>query len=189
VDLGTYEHPPLTPLAPIDRVVDEGVMISASAVRMSLKNRLIVAALRDHESYDPEGIADAAREQLAAVAAESAATADRLDEVRAERGYVRPEFDDDENGKLRDEEYRRRPTVHRMLGAALSEMADDAEAVGRLVEAARTDAAQEIGREVIGGLRARDFAADPDYEATKQQRVQSLILVDLAKLAAAEPPE
>jgi hypothetical protein len=175
VDLGTYEHPPLTPLAPIDRVVDEGVMISASAVRMSLKNRLIVAALRDHESYDPEGIADAAREQLAAVAAELRAVIAR--------------FGDDENGRLRDEEYRRRPTVHRMLGAALSEMADDAEAVGRLVEAARTDAAQEIGREVVGGLRARDFAADPDYEATKQQRVQSLILVDLAKLAASEPPE
>jgi hypothetical protein len=186
VDLGTYEHPPVAPLAPIGRVVDEGVMISASAVRMSLKNRLIVAALRDHESYDPAAITEAAREQLAAVAAESAATAERLDEVRADPDYVRPEMDDDEHGAMRDEEYSRRPTVHRTLAAALLELADDPEAVEKLVEAARIDAAQEIGREVVGGLRARDFAADPDYEATRRQRLQSLISVDLAALGHSE---
>ncbi|GAB3607091.1 hypothetical protein GCM10027413_25000 [Conyzicola nivalis] len=187
MDLGTYTHPPVAPLAPIEQVVEEGVMISASAVRMALKNQLIVAALREHHAYDPEAIAGAAREQLASVAAESAATAERLDEVRTERGYVRADAGEgDENSALRDEEYRRRPTVHRMLAEALLEMADDPAAIDELVDAARTDAAQEIGREVVGGLRARDFAADPDYEASKQQRLLGLISVDLAKLAVPE---
>ncbi len=165
-------------------------MISASAVRMALKNQLIVAALREHHAYDAEAIAGAARDQLASVAAESAATAERLEEVRTERGYVRADDGEgDENSALRDEEYRRRPTVHRMLAAALLEMAADPAAVAGLVDAARTDAAQEIGREVVGGLRARDFAAEPDYEATKQQRLQGLIDIDLEELAASQPPE
>lgn len=164
-------------------------MISASAVRMAVKNRLIVAALRDQREYDPTAISDAAREQLAVLAAENTETADRLDDVRAAREPAGWDDDADANAALRDEDHRRRPTVHRLLAAKLLEMAADPGGVSRLVDEARSDAAEEIGREVVRGLHARDFAADPDYETLRAERLRDLIEIDLANIALAQGVE
>jgi len=188
VDLGTYEHPPLVPLAPIERVVDEGVLISASAVRMAIKNELIVLAVREQRSYDPAVIARAAQQRLAAVAAESDATADRLDAAGSTALVASKGEDLDDNELARNEEHRRRPEVHRLLAEALRAFAADPDAVAGLVDAARTDAAQDISGAVVGRLRARDYAAEPGYA---QQRAERLIGIgdDLAALSTRVPPE
>ena len=181
VDLGKYEHPPVSPLAPIERVVEEGVMISASAVRMAVKNQLIVAALREHRAYDATAVAGGAQEQLRLLAGENDETADRLEQTH--RGPASLEGDPDENDRIRDEEHRRRPDVHRRLAAALREFAADPVAVAGLVDQARLDASAEIGREVVVRLHAGDFGADPHYEADRAERLRDLVEIDLAAVA------
>jgi len=186
VDLGTYEHPPLVPLAPIERVVDEGVLISVSAVRMAIKNELIVLALRERRSYDEEAIALATRRRLADDARENDATADRLDLAHPVAPGAGDDLDDNEIA--RNEDHRRRPEVHRRLASALRDLADDPDAVGRLVDSARADAAQELSGAVVGRLRARDYGAEPGYA---QLRAERLIGIgdDLAALATRVPSE
>ena len=53
------------------RIVDEGMLIALSAVRMAVKNGIIVGALRDHSDYDPERYAALARHELEQVAREN----------------------------------------------------------------------------------------------------------------------
>jgi hypothetical protein len=172
------------PLAPIERVVDEGVLIAKSAVRMAVKNELIVGALRDQREYDAEAVARLAGEQLMKLAAENDETADRLERARTTGQPVAPMPRGAPNqiDRLRDEDHRRRPSVHRRLAEALRELAGDREAVDELVNIARIDGAQEVWGEVVRRLRARDFAADPDYAATRNQRVQLFLRIDLANL-------
>ena len=48
-------------MSKVSTMVDEGLFIALSAVRMAVKNEIIIGALREHADYDPETYADAAR--------------------------------------------------------------------------------------------------------------------------------
>jgi hypothetical protein len=175
---GRYVPPPLPPLPSVERILEEGVLISASAVRMTIKNHIIVAALRDHTDYDRAGLLDVARADLLRLAGESEATAERLDAKRPETREPGESAAD----AHRRREHLRRPKVERMLATALRSAAVDEEAIERLVDRAQTDASEEIRREVIDRLLSTAITPDPDYEANKAGRIAYLISVDLAEL-------
>lgn len=210
VDLGEFKAPAEVPLAPIERVVEEGHMIAASAVRMAVKNRLLVRALRDDRDYDPEALVVAARRQFTEVAEENEDAAERLEReqereaeeaasARKPRRYL--------GGKpiVERPEQVRGPQVYRMLAEALRATAADDEELLRVVSAARDDAWAELGREVevrLGsaaddqphpprraGLPASvtldpALPVDADYAREREQRMRQLIDEDLAALAA-----
>jgi hypothetical protein len=169
--------------------VADGLLVEESAARMAVKNALIVAALRDHTDYDSELVARVARGQLLHLARENERTADRLVEARgdSEKEWADAQFDEHDAQRL--ENQLRRPTVHRLLAEALRAEAEDPEAVEALVARARSDAAQELGRAVVGRLRASDFAADPDYEAERESRIRQLVDLDLAPMRLASERE
>jgi hypothetical protein len=175
---GRYVPPPLPPLPSVERIVEEGVLISASAVRMTVKNHIIVAALRDHVDYDREGLLDVARSDFLRLAAEGEATAERLDAKRPETREPGESAAD----AHRRREHLRRPKVERMLATALRNEAADEETIERLVDRARTDASEEIRQEVIDRLLSTEITPDPDYEENKAGRIAYLIAVDLAEL-------
>ena len=146
-------------------------MISASAVRMAIKNRLIIAALRDAQAYDPAVLEALAREQFLTFADETDATARRL------------EADD---ASVDDREaYRRGPEVFRSLAEALRREAGERDHVAALVARARDDAWQEVGRAILTRLTSSENrpGADPDYERNRSRRISKLVRVDLASLA------
>ncbi|QPZ39610.1 hypothetical protein [Paramicrobacterium chengjingii] len=174
-DVGRYVPPTSTVLAPIERVVDEGVMIALSSVRMGVKNTLIVNAIRNDESFDVEKLTDSARRHVLALAAENDQTASRLERAR---GFRKPGPDD-------DEAHRRRPQVHRMLAEQLRERADDDAEMAGIIEQARTDAWEDIGREVRKRVGPPGFVPDQDdvYDRMRTSRMKRLIDVDLASLA------
>jgi hypothetical protein len=168
-----YEPLPALPLAPIERVVEEGALISETTVRMAIKNRLIVAALRDGHPFDREGLQAAARAQCLLLARENDETAERVSRLELP----------DHAG----EEHRRRPEVHRMLASALRSAADDPDHLVALVCAARDDALGEIVAEISARLVLRDRppTGGPDDEFERFHRVRDLVEIDLAALEAA----
>ncbi|SEC50583.1 hypothetical protein SAMN04489806_3082 [Paramicrobacterium humi] len=173
-NVGKYVAPKEVRVAPIEQVVEEGVLIALSSVRMAVKNALIVGALRDDQPYDVEKLTQSAREHVLSLAAENDQTASRLERAR---GFRKPDPDD-------DEAHRRRPQVHRMLAEALRERADDGEQMDAIIERARTDAWEDIGREVRNRIGPPGFIPDqPDvYERMRDSRMKRLVDIDLASL-------
>ncbi|GGE93747.1 hypothetical protein [Mycetocola zhadangensis] len=186
VNVGRYKPLPQDPIAPIDRVVEEGVLITASSVRMAIKNRVIVGALRDDLKFDAEALGKAAREEFLALADENTYTAKRLERLGhwayspGDANLGDPFVDEDEI----DEEHRRRPQVHRALAEALKAEADNSERIRAIVEQARDDAWEEIGRELRARLRNTGYVreTDPKYEKMRAKRVKEFIKTDLARL-------
>lgn len=186
VNLGKYKPLPPEPIAPIDRVVEEGVLITGSSVRMAIKNKVIVSALRDDLNFDPEALAEAARDEFLALAKENTETAKRLERLGhlayspGDADLGDPFVDEDDI----DEEHRRRPQVHRALAEALKAEAENPELIRAVVEQSRDDALEEIGRELRKKLRNSGYVRenDPKYEKMRAKRVKEFIKTDLARL-------
>ena len=165
VNLGKYVAPEPVPPAPIERVVDEGLMIATTAVRMSVKNHLIVDAIRDSLDYDAGALADVARAELEKLARQN------VDAAREQREA-------------------RNIHIHRGLADALRALADDDDAVSGIVEKSREEAWREVSGVVSTVLAARSVdSRDPDYEAERDERLRELLSVDLAKLELESLPE
>jgi len=210
VDLGEFKAPPEVPLAPIEQVVEEGHLIATSAVRMAVKNRLLVRALRDDREYDPRALVTSARRQFIELAEENEEAAERL--AREQRREAK----EAESGRrprrylggkpiVERPEQARGPQVYRMLASALRATAADDDELLRVVSGARDDAWAELGREVEARLDSADpglppkrrgdvptsvtldpaLPVDADYARERDQRMRALIDEDLAALAAA----
>ncbi|MES2169137.1 MAG: hypothetical protein V4479_00225 [Actinomycetota bacterium] len=179
VDLGKYVDPPVTPIPAVERIIEEGVLIATSAVRMTIKNQIIVAALRDHADFDESTLADAARADFVRLAEESEYTAARLEKSGKPKAPIVYESKVDAN---RRKEHRRRPKVERQLALALRAESDDNAAISALVARAKLDASEELRREVVNRLVSVTVEPDPDYEEFKAGRIAYLLTVDLAGL-------
>ncbi|WEO76040.1 hypothetical protein BJQ94_11715 [Cryobacterium sp. SO2] len=183
-DVGTYKHPPIVPLAAIESVVEEGMLVSRLAVRMVIKNSLIVGALRERLDYDFELLALETRERLILLALENETTAERLDQTERDGDGAAADADVERNDYdiLLEEAHRRRPSVHRLLAAALRRDADDPTAIAALIAQARVEAADDIGSEAVRQLVRRDFGSEAGYADARAKRIQNLIAIDIARL-------
>jgi len=187
VDLGTFEPPPELPLPSVDRIIEEGVLISVSSVRMALKNRLITAALRDSRDYDAEALRESARVEFELLARENDDTADRLEQLREIHGEEPKPTSGVQAAQW--EAHRRRPQVHRLLAVELRHESENRDTIDELVERARTDAWDEIGREITVRLGENGFdsALDPEYERERRARMSMFVAFDLASLQPDQP--
>jgi len=165
VNLGKFVPPEPVEPAPVERVVEEGILISHTAVRMQVRNHLIVSAIRDDSSYDPEELGEFARREFESLA--------------------------DQNVLLAREQLTgRNISIYRGLANALREVAADDAAIAKVVEASRQEAWQEISGAVATTLAARAVdPRDPDYAAEREARISDLLAVDLVKLQLDSVPE
>jgi hypothetical protein len=192
VDVGTYEAPePIEP-PPVEEIAEEGVMIAASAVRMAVKNRQIVRALRDRADYSEKNAIAAAREVFRALAREKRDEVERLDEI-IERVRDRP------GRALHQTDYRkgdsdrleRREQVSDILADRLDELAEDDEYLKGIVDAALESAWDEIGASITAKLLRRPEleAHTREYRERREERIRQLLKVDLPLLEASTQPE
>jgi hypothetical protein len=158
-----------------DRILDEGVLIATSAVRMAVKNHLILRAVRDHAAFDRNEIVAFAAERFEELAAQEDSSA-----KREERRFQEEEWE-------RLPRRRRRPKitaadVRRDLAEALRAAAADAERLDALVDSARDDALAEItaARHPVPQPSPRD----PDDLRERADRLATLVAFDLSGLAA-----
>ena len=168
---------------PISRIVDEGLLIALSSVRMAVKNDIIVAGLAEHADYDLARFADSARREMLALARENQESGER---VRAERKELtsstwRYDLTQDQLMDLRKLKLRRR--VHKLLAAALVAVADDGEQLARLVRDAQKAASDELQDAMHTRLmRLSIDPRDPEYQRRRAERTEMFLLVDLALL-------
>jgi hypothetical protein len=165
------------------RIVAEGLLIALSAVRMAVKNRIIIGALREHRDYDQAEYAAIAQHELHLLALQNTDTARRVGRLRRALANVRWTESLSEDQRLDLRQLTRRRRVHRRLAVALHEVAADDAQVARLVEQAQADASQEIGRALSARLIAQDVdRREPDYEKRRADRARDLVSIDLAAL-------
>lgn len=165
------------------RIVAEGLLIALSAVRMAVKNRIIIGALREHRDYDQAEYAAIAQHELHLLALQNTDTARRVGRLRRTLANVRWTESLSEDQRLDLRQLTRRQRVHKRLAVALHEVAADDAQVARLVEQAQADASQEIGRALSARLIAQDVdRREPDYEKRRADRARDLVSIDLAAL-------
>lgn len=162
--VGTYRNPEPRAAPSTDALVEEGLQIVESGVKLSVKNQAIMWALRDGANFDHVQYLDAAREQLLAVAAESSVDADRTADELAEPGDESRYANSAEPGRLE-----RRLDVLMALVARIHELIDDESYLARLALSARDAAWDEIGTAVThaalhaGTKLTRPTGDDRDY--------------------------
>jgi hypothetical protein len=167
--------------------IEEGLSIATAAARLAVRNHILVDAISNDATYDPERVAEFARETLIALAdeqAEAAAT------VRRQRKAAWGKYSDSHGTHdYRDRDtrnLRRRQRQYVGVSKELRRQADDPEAVRELVEQARDaawgDVESNLQRRLkVEGMRAEN---DPDYDTMREARMQALRLVDLPRLRA-----
>ncbi|WP_345069705.1 asparagine synthase [Leifsonia kafniensis] len=161
-------------------MVSEGVMLAEFAARMALKNQIVIGALAESLSYDPEYYAESARAVLTEVIRESegsAQLAEHKREVAAGRGGVGEHQHDYRAGDTAN--LRRREDVNLAVADRLAALRDDDDYVARLVARARDDAWGDIGQAITARLDRELQAftltdADADYWNRRDKRMRQL---------------
>lgn len=168
---------------PLSRIIEEGTLIAVSAVKMAVKNRIIIGALRDHSDYSDREYTRATREELRRLIVHAHEDALRVEagakKLRTRRWGRGPGEDDREEAVHLD----RRQSVYRGLAAELSALADGPDGkLSELLESARLAAADEIADALTARLVAGIVDPnEPDYEFRRDERLEQLAL-DLVML-------
>jgi len=185
-DVGTYVDPPITPLAPIERVVDEGALIYVASARMALMNYIIVGALGEHIDYEPDVLRDVVRGELERLAIDNEVTAARLEDTDT------VEYDSDMPKDLTQQkrnDQRRRPEVHRLIAENLRTCADSDEQVEKILTQARADAVDAMFRAIQSRLTTTSVEPEEDYESLRAQRISDFVQFDLLGAQTPKPTD
>jgi hypothetical protein len=178
-DASELESPRPTSL---EHALDEGLMISAYATRLALRNAITVSALRNGEPFTARGLLPDARRVLQGLVDES------LDEARraaADREWAShlegPSEHIHDYRPVDDLNLRRREALSLALADALADRMDDETYLLDLIERARDDAWFDIARSIEDRLGAAAVASESD-PADRLMRIQEFIEIDLQAL-------
>jgi ABC-type Fe2+-enterobactin transport system substrate-binding protein len=169
-----------------ERIVDEGMLIALSAVRMAVKNRIIVSALREHTDYADADYTAMARSELHEVARQNDEDSTRVQRLGSYLSRIT------KSGKGREVENKRRDvirlgrrqTLHDHVAERLRALAADDDRVAQIVHKARADALQEINDALAARLLAQRIdPRQPGYAAARTERMKAVASIDLAELA------
>lgn len=169
--------------------IAEGFAIATSAVRLAVKNHILVGTIAQGGRFDVDRYIEDAKEALRALADESDAAAAHLDELRrrARGRHSDPHGTHDYRDRdLRNLKRRRRQSAG--VAAKLRELIDDEEGLRGIVEQAREAAWADVRGNLDRRLQVEAMRPDqdPDYESMRAARMQALRLVDLQALSSAQ---
>ena len=179
--------PPARPK--LAEIVSEGLYIASAAIRLSLKNRILMDTIGGGAGYDVDKFIPDARAALLALADEADAAAER---IRKERKDAWRRFSDPDSthdyGSRDVRNLRRRRRQSQRVAKELRARAEDDQGLRRLVEAARDAAWGELAENIDRSLRVEAARPDlePDYATMREARMQALRLVDLSKLSSVQ---
>ncbi len=129
--------------ATLEQHVSEGVIVARSALRLAVKNSVILSTLRDARPWNTDEVTMMAREAINALMVELRATADRLEaDLSATPGHGRTA----KRRNARQEAARLtvRAQTARGVVTFLRELRDDDAAIAQLVQTARDDTLMEL---------------------------------------------
>lgn len=188
--VGAFVPPAPEPLAPLDDVIGDALKIAYHGVRMAVKNRLIVNAVRDGKPFDEAELEEFARAEYRELAATNRDAA-----VRAQADLDREEASTGDRiypgGKpvVIEPDHRRKPLALRAVADAYDAAAVEPSGLKQLVDEAKAAAWDEIGGTLAARLAAPRIDDDPDYAAFREERIAHFIEEDLAALRERAPSD
>lgn len=179
-------------LAPVEEIVEQGLLVADVAVRMSVKNAIIMNALKQHADFDQAQVAEMVREALTDLATERERDARHINLMRGEiretgrSSWTESEFDSGDNRTLRH-----RQEVYEKVASELRNRAEDAAYLQSTVERSRAAAWEEIGNSLAERATHPYYAggASEEYQSAREGRIQQLIEKDLTELVKQQAPK
>lgn len=167
----------------VERTVEEGLLIALSAIRMAIKNRVILGVLRERADFDPTAYVAATREQIEMLAVQNTEFGEHFRTGALAAGELDAEDSATESRRLD-----RLSLVHNRISDELTAVAADETRVLGIIESARDSAWNEIGDAWMDRLTRdlMDVRPDPDYARQREGRLQEFIYIDLAGLMVDE---
>jgi hypothetical protein len=160
--------------------VEEGVLVARSALRLAIKNRVIMATLRDGDPWNDTVMTELARAEIEALMGELAATAERL-EASSAAPLKRRILSRTIIANLRQDAARQgeRARILRRVVERLRETEEDADQTRALLTVARDDTLSEL-------TQARLIPLDGTTKLTDEERLASIegVKEDLRALLA-----
>jgi hypothetical protein len=151
--------------APTERIVEEGMLIVELAVRMTVRNAIVLSALRDHNDFDARALKTVARNRLLDLA-------DEEDDAARRAGQ--------RDGGNPDDRGRRLMALRLGVAVALRQRAADPDFVDGILRHARDAALEDIASTMMTSPVKRT----PDYDTRRADRIASFVGFDLTELAA-----
>lgn len=175
---------PQRKLAPIEEIVEQGLMVADVAVRMTVKNSIIMHALRHKTDYDEERIASLVRETLVLLADERDTDAKHIQSQRKSlqaphSGRLKHKYAEEDSKTLEH-----RQTVYEQVALQLRQRATQHDYVRDTAERARAAAWSEIGDSLKQKASHPYYAggSSEEYQAERQERIDLFIQRDLSQL-------
>ncbi|MDQ0613969.1 hypothetical protein QF046_001610 [Microbacterium sp. W4I4] len=167
--------------------IAEGVAIAAAAARLTVRNQILVGTIAGGGTFELDHYMDVARSALLAMARESDDAAENLTTLRKRAKGRHSDPHGTHDYRDRDvRNLRRRAKQSTGVAERLRKMTEDPEALGALVEEARSAAWADVRGNLDRRLRVEGMRPDqdPDYDRMRDARMQALKLVDLQALSS-----
>jgi len=167
--------------------IAEGVAIAAAAARLTVRNQILVGTIAGGGVFELDHYMDVARSALLAMAQESDDAAENLTTLRKRAKGRHSDPHGTHDYRDRDvRNLRRRAKQSTGVAERLRKMTEDPEALGALVEEARSAAWADVRGNLDRRLRVEGMRPDqdPDYDRMREARMQALKLVDLQALSS-----
>lgn len=172
--------------------MEQGLLVDDVAVRMNVKNAVIMNALKRGVDYDEQQIAGMVRTTLTDLADERDQDAQHIGRMLGEiRDTGSSASSDSEYGNDDNRTLRHRREVYETIANALRERAADDSYVAQIVERASEAAWSEISDSLKERASHPYYAggASPEYQAARDDRIQQLIERDLTALVQQQSPK
>lgn len=172
-------------LAPVEEIVEQGLMVADVAVRMNVKNAIITNALGRKADYDKEQITRMVQDATLELAVERERDARHIARMRGEikqtgfSTWSENDYGSDDNATLRH-----RQEVYEQVAAQLRERADNEQYLADAAERARSAAWNEIGDSLKEKASHPYYAggSSEEYKRERDSRIDLLIQRDLTDL-------
>lgn len=178
-------------LAPVEEIVEQGLLVADVAVRMTVKNAIIMNALKEHADYDKDQIIGMVRDSLGELAVERERDARHISRVRGEvRSSGRSSWSETEYGNGDSRTLKHRQEVYEQVAADLRRRIDDEEYLKLTANRAHELAWEEIGNSLKDRAMHPYYSGghDEDYRTNRDDRIQQLIEKDLTSLIKEQAP-
>lgn len=172
-------------LAPVEEIVEQGLMVADVAVRMQVKNAIIMNALKKHVDYDAEQINRMVQDACQDLASERERDARHIERMRGEiRDTGRSSWSESDYGNDDNRTLRHRQEVYEKVAAELRDRAANKEYLDSTAEKARMAAWREIGDSLADRATHPYYSGgdNDEYRSERDGRIQTLIEKDLTSL-------
>ncbi|MCU1479689.1 MAG: hypothetical protein JWQ19_475 [Subtercola sp.] len=168
--------------ATVARAVEEGVLMSRTALTMATMNHIIIGAVRDKVDYDSHEVRRFVEAELRSLALEQAGLAEHMKNLQLEFPPMPKK-----SRTVADYQWlTQRRVTYSALSSELAQLQNDDAFLDEAVDASQKWAWSELSRAIEGQLDVTaDLRSSPDYAAEREERLRQLREVDLAALIAA----